>query len=64
MKQKIRKSLSKRIRVTGTGKVIRRAQNMRHLRANKTKSQVRRMKATQFLSGATKQKILKMLGKA
>jgi len=64
MKQKIRKSLSKRIRVTRTGKVFRRTQNMRHLRANKSKSQIRRMKSTRFLTGATKQKVLKMLGKA
>lgn len=61
MKQKSRKSLTKRIKVTKTGKVVRRTQNMRHLRRRKSKAQVRRMKATKFLTGKTRQKIIRML---
>lgn len=62
MKQKTRKSLSKRIKVTATGKVIRRTQNMRHLRRNKTKAQIRRMKAVKFLTGVQRKKVMRMLG--
>ena len=62
MKQKTRKSLAKRIKVTATGKVIRRTQNMRHLRRNKTKAQIRRMKAVKFLTGVQRKKVMRMLG--
>lgn len=62
MKLKTRKSLAKRVKVTATGKVIRRTQNMRHLRRNKTKAQIRRMKATKFITGVTRKKIMRMLG--
>jgi large subunit ribosomal protein L35 len=64
MKQKTRKSLAKRIKVTATGKVIRRTQNMRHLRRHKSKAQIRRMKATKFLTGVARKKVLRMLGLA
>jgi len=37
IKQKTRKGVSKRFKITGTGKVMRRAQNMRHLRRHKSK---------------------------
>lgn len=62
MKQKTRKSLAKRVKVTATGKVIRRTQNMRHLRRHKSKAQIRRMKATKFLVGAARRKVMRMLG--
>lgn len=62
MKQKTKKSLTRRIKLTKTGKIMRRTQNMRHLRRNKTKAQIRRMKAPKFLSGALKKKILQILG--
>lgn len=62
-KQKTRKSLAKRIKVTKTGKVIRRTQNMRHLRRRKSKAQIRRMKATKFLKGTIRKKVTRMLGK-
>jgi large subunit ribosomal protein L35 len=63
-KMKIRKSVSKRFRVTKTGKVIRRTATMRHLRRKKSKRQIRRFKANKQLSGAMAIKIKKMLGKA
>lgn len=62
MKQKTRKSLAKRVKVTATGKVIRRTQNMRHLRRNKTKAQIRRMKTVKFLTGLQRKKVMRMLG--
>lgn len=62
MKQKSRKSLTKRVKVTAGGKVIHRTQNMRHLRRRKSKAQVRRMKTAKFFSGKIKQKITRMLG--
>lgn len=40
-KAKTRKIAAKRFKVTGTGKVLRRAQNARHKRANKSKSRKR-----------------------
>lgn len=62
MKKKIRKSLARRIKVTATGKLIRRTQNMRHLRRRKSKAQIRRMKAVKFVTGANRKKIMQMLG--
>ena len=62
MKKKIRKSLVKRIRLTKTGKLIRRTQNMRHLRRKKSKAQIRRMKKTKFVTGKMRKKLLQMLG--
>ena len=62
MKKKSRKSLTKRIKITKTGKIMRRTQNMRHIRRHKSKAQIRRMKAPKFLNGALKKKIMMMLG--
>lgn len=56
------RSLTRRIKITGTGKIIRRTQNMRHLRSNKTKAQIRRMKAVKFLTKGTGRRIRKILG--
>ena len=63
MKQKTRKSLARRVKVTKTGKVLIRTQNMRHLRRKKSKSQIRRMKRMKTLEGKLRKKVLKMLGK-
>lgn len=62
MKKKSKKSLTRRIKITPNGKIMRRTQNMRHLRRNKTKAQIRRMKAPKFLTGALKKKIMQLLG--
>ncbi|NBV48964.1 MAG: 50S ribosomal protein L35 [Verrucomicrobia bacterium] len=40
--QKTRKSISKRFKVTGTGKVMRRSPNTRHLLSSKSRKQRRR----------------------
>lgn len=62
MKKKMKKSLSRRIKITKTGKIMRRTQNMRHLRFNKTKAQIRRMKSPKFVVGALAKKIMQMIG--
>jgi large subunit ribosomal protein L35 len=41
-KVKTRKTVSKRFKVTGTGKLVHRTQGRRHLRRNKSKSRQRR----------------------
>jgi len=61
-KRRSKRSLTRRIKVTATGKIIRRTQNMRHLRSNKTKAQIRRMKAVKFLTAGTGRRIRKILG--
>lgn len=61
-KQKSRKSLTKRVKLTKSGKIKHRTQNMRHLRRNKSKAQIRRMKSPKFLKGGIRKNILKMLG--
>ncbi|MDO8487772.1 MAG: bL35 family ribosomal protein [bacterium] len=63
-KQKTRKSVSKRFRVTRTGKVLHRVSFGRHLRASKSASQKRRYKSTAILTGVRALKIKRMLGLA
>ena len=63
-KLKIRKSASKRFKVTKTGKVLRRTQTMRHLRRKKSKKQIRRYNTPKQVTGKMAIKIKKMLGKA
>jgi len=43
-KQKSKKSILKRFKLTGTGKVMRRCAGARHLKANKAKSLSRKQK--------------------
>ena len=59
---KIKKSVSKRFKVTKRGKVIRGRQYGRHLRINKSKSQKRRHKRPKIMTGKIAKKIKKMLG--
>ena len=60
-KLKTRKIVAKRFKVTGTGKIIRRAQNMRHLRRRKTKKQIRAYKVPKVVTGKQAAKIRRML---
>ncbi len=62
-KQKTRKSVSKRFKITKTGKVLHRASYSRHLKANKSKSNLRGKKIMRKLKGKYKKKIKKMIGK-
>lgn len=61
-KQKTRKGAAKRFKVTGTGKILRRTQNMRHLRANKSKKAKRNYRRLTQVTGKMEKKIRQMLG--
>jgi large subunit ribosomal protein L35 len=61
-KQKTRKSVLKRFKVTKTGKVMRRGSGGRHLNAKKSKKRRRRQKVTKQLTGRMAIKIKKTLG--
>jgi len=61
-KIKTRKIVSKRFKITSTGKVMRRAQNMRHLRRNKSKKQIRSYRVPREVTGKMATKIKRMLG--
>lgn len=63
-KKKIKKSVSKRFKVTKTGKVMFRHQYQSHLKMNKSKSRIRRQKEPGELTGAFAKKIKQMLGEA
>ena len=61
-KRKTRKGAAKRFKITATGKILRRTQNMRHLRANKSKKAKRNYRHLTQVTGKTATKIKKMLG--
>lgn len=61
-KQKTRKGVAARFKITATGKVLRRAQNMRHLRRRKSKSAIRAGKVPRLVTGKYAKKIKQMLG--
>jgi large subunit ribosomal protein L35 len=60
-KIKTRKIVTKRFKVTATGKLIHRAQNMRHLRRRKSKKQIRAFKVPKVITGKMARKIRQML---
>ncbi|KKR71404.1 MAG: 50S ribosomal protein L35 [Microgenomates group bacterium GW2011_GWC1_41_8] len=60
-KQKTRKSVATRFKLTKTGKLLHRAQMGRHLKRKKSKSQKRRMKLLKETTGTLKNKIKKMI---
>jgi large subunit ribosomal protein L35 len=61
-KSKTRKIVQKRFKVTATGKVMRRRQNSRHLRTNKSKKAIRKYRVPVEVTGAMARKIRRMLG--
>ena len=63
VKFKIRKSVSKRFRITKAGKVMRRGSQLRHLKANRSKRNSRRKKVPKVFIGRMSRKIKQMLGK-
>jgi len=63
-KQKTRKGVAKRFKITATGKVMRRTQNMRHLRRHKSKRTIRAYRIPVEVKGKWAKKIKKMLGLA
>lgn len=60
-KQKTRSGVVKRFKITGTGKVMRRNQNMRHLRRKKSQKTIRAYRLPVEVKGAQAKKIKKML---
>ena len=60
-KQKTRKGVAKRFKITATGKVLRRSQNMRHLRRKKSKKAIRAYKIPVEVKGKWAKKIKQML---
>ena len=60
-KRKTRKGAAKRFKVTATGKIMRRTQNMRHLRANKSKKARRNYRRLTQLTGGMAKKVKRML---
>ena len=62
-KFKIRKSVTKRFKMTGSGKIIRRGAQHRHLAANSSKSSKRRSRVAKQMGGKMAKKIKKMMGK-
>ncbi|MBQ6449660.1 50S ribosomal protein L35 [bacterium] len=61
-KQKTRKGAAKRFKITATGKILRRTQNMRHLRANKSKKAKRNYRRLTQVTGRNAIRIKRMLG--
>lgn len=62
-KQKTRKSVEKRFKITKTGKVLYRSQGNRHLKSVKPKRRLRSLKTVKQIFGKQRIKILKMFGK-
>ncbi len=63
-KQRTRKIVAKRFKITATGKIMRRKQNSRHLRTNKSKKAIRAYRVPVEVTGAMARKIRRMLAKA
>lgn len=62
-KLKIKKSVSKRFKVTKSGKVLRGSQMRGHLRSKKSKSSLRKKRINAKLTGKFAKKIKMLLGK-
>lgn len=62
IKQKTRKSASKRFKITATGKVLRRVQNMRHHRNKKSAKAKRNYRLPVEVKGKWAKKVKQMLG--
>lgn len=63
-KMKIRKSILRRVKVTGTGKVLHASNFKRHLARSKSSAQKRRLSGTKPFDNTKGNKIKKMLGLA
>jgi large subunit ribosomal protein L35 len=61
-KQKTRKAVSKRFKVTATGKVMHRGHGVRHLRTKKSNRRLRAQAIPREVLGRMKKKVLQMLG--
>jgi large subunit ribosomal protein L35 len=63
-KHKTRSGVAKRFKITGTGKVLRRSQNMRHRRRIKSKKAIRAYRTPVEVTGKWAKKIKQMMGLA
>lgn len=61
MKAKTKKSITKRFVVKKSGKMMRRTQTSRHLRSNKSKSQIRRFRKPKTVYKAFARKLKKLI---
>lgn len=61
-KQRTRKAVTKRFKVTATGKVLHRGHGVRHLRTKKSNRRLRAQAIPREVLGTMKAKVLKMLG--
>lgn len=64
VKQKTRSGVAARFKITATGKVLRRSQNMRHRRRIKSKKAIRAYGVPKQVVGKWAKKIKQMLGLA
>ncbi len=62
-KQKTKKSLSNRLKITKNGKVLRRQSFRRHLKAGKTSKQLRGLKRIKHVTGYMAKKVRKFVGR-
>lgn len=62
VKMKSKKAVVRRVKVTGTGKIMRGRSFGRHLKANKTKKRSRVYKKNIQVTGALEGKLRKVLG--
>jgi large subunit ribosomal protein L35 len=61
-KMKPHKGMSKRVKVTGTGKVLRKKAGKRHLMSSKTSKRRRQLGSTQTLDKADQKRVKRLLG--
>lgn len=61
-KFKVRKSVFKRVKITGSGKILRGRSFSSHLKHNRQKSQIRRTKKNILVTGILERKLRKVLG--
>ena len=61
-KNKVRKSLTNRLKITKNGKVLRRQSFRRHMKAAKSSKQLRGLKRTLNVTGYLAKKVLKIVG--
>lgn len=61
-KKKIKNSVSKRFKITKTGKVLFSHQNAGHLKINKSNKRLRRQRVAGVLGGTFAKKIKKLVG--
>ena len=61
-KQKSHKGIRKRIRVTGTGKLVRKKAGRRHLLTAKSRKRKRNMRRTTLVASADEKRIKRVIG--